>query len=318
MRMIFYALSNLLFAPLMFVGLFFYMIPIVIRRGRISGSAYEPFSARLVWHLIGVRPDTATLKLSTVMPATNPFSMWLLVRPLAWASLMSGFVPAALEFPPRRPLKLPSLITARTEFLDAALRDHVEAGDQVVILGAGWDTRAWGSLANRGVQVWEVDAPATQAAKQAAVDGAGLDASAVEFVACDFNRQNWLEALKQHGFSQDRRTFVLWEGVSMYLDAAAIRETFETVASLPAGSRIACDFLAEEWLSGGFIGALVKFGGGLAYGERFRSGLPTMPGFESALTVYLGSCGLNLEAAWRTGDPGAEQSPFWGLLVARR
>ena len=53
------------------IGFGFYMVPILRARGRVSGTAYEPFNARLLYHLIGSRPDAAALQLARGLPATG-------------------------------------------------------------------------------------------------------------------------------------------------------------------------------------------------------------------------------------------------------
>src|SRR5262245_62116649 len=65
-------------------------------------------------------------------------------------------------------------LAARTRFYDAVVTGALDAGiDQVVLVGAGYDSRAW-RLARPGVRYYEVDHPATQAAKRAhAPDGDG-------------------------------------------------------------------------------------------------------------------------------------------------
>ncbi len=147
--------------PIYVIGLGFYMVPILLARGRVSGTAYEPFTGRLLYHLLGTRPDAASLQLAPGLPAANRGTLNLLVRPMAWVSRVTGFVPKAFLYPPLRPTSEGAMVGARCEFLDKALRDHVAAGDQVVILGAGWDTRAYGLLAGRDAALFEVDALAT-------------------------------------------------------------------------------------------------------------------------------------------------------------
>ena len=93
----------------------------------------------------------------------------------------------------------------------------------MVILGAGWDTRAYGLLKDKELAIFEVDAPATQAAKRSAIEATGLDASGATFVSCDFNNQSWLDAVKEKGVCQDLGTFIRWEGVTMYLEEPAIQ-----------------------------------------------------------------------------------------------
>jgi methyltransferase (TIGR00027 family) len=91
--------------------------------------------------------------------------------------MAAGFLPkpfaaantALRRRPFRRLARTPTLtfLAARTRFFDDAVTDGFEAGaSQVVIVGAGYDSRAW-RLARPGVRCFEVDHPATQADKRA-------------------------------------------------------------------------------------------------------------------------------------------------------
>ena len=63
------------------------------------------------------------------------------------------------------------MMALRTKTIDAAVCDAIHDGTtQLVILGAGLDGRAWRMNELRGVRVFEVDHPATQAFKRAHVD----------------------------------------------------------------------------------------------------------------------------------------------------
>ncbi len=206
-----------------------------------------------------------------------------------------------------------ALIGARCEFLDQALLDGVAEGDQVVILGAGWDTRAYGLLENMEIPIFEVDAPATQAVKLSALHKTRIDASQVTFVSCDFNRQSWLDALREHGFDQSQRTFILWEGTTMPLEAHAVQSTLQAVSTLPAGSSIAFDFFGREWLNT-FRGKMAEWGVNATYGEPFIFGFPIKPDFHEPLRRYLQEHGLALERAQSLGDEG--RLPCGGLALA--
>ena len=315
MRLLLYVLLNVLVVPIFVIGMGFYMVPILFARGRVSGTTYEPFNGRLLYHLMGSRPDAAALQLASGLPATNRAVMALGIKPLAWAARVTGYVPGFLQYPPPRPAPLMAMIGARCELFDQAMLDHVTAGDQVVILGAGWDTRAYGLLKGRNLTIFEVDAPATQAVKRAAIEETGLDASRVTFVSCDFNRQSWLGALEERGFDRTKRTFILWEGVTMYLEEQAIQSTLRTVSTLPAGSRIAFDFVGRERLDS-FIGRIGRFSIAMFYGEPIVFGFPVMPNLSTAMSTYLGTHGLELERDAGIGDDGKGGPLFYGLVVA--
>ena len=127
----------------------------------------------------------------------------------------------------------------RTRVLDDVLRHAVAEGiDQVVILGAGLDARAWRLAELAGATVFEVDHPVTQSYKQRRV-GAGR----VRFVPVNFEVQTAAEALVSAGFDASRPAAVIWEGVVMYLPPAAIDHTLSTMRQVLApGSRLAVSY----------------------------------------------------------------------------
>jgi methyltransferase (TIGR00027 family) len=110
-------------------------------------------------------------------------------------------------------------IVARTHHMDAIVRGEVAAGlDRIVILRAGYDTRAYRMReALVGVQVVEVDLPATSRDKRARlVKALGSLPPEVTYIEVDFNRQSLLESLGEHGHELSMRTLFLLSGVSMF------------------------------------------------------------------------------------------------------
>ncbi len=122
----------------------------------------------------------------------------------------------------------------RVAYIDARVRRAVAAPRsiaQVVLLGAGLDTRA-ARLASQGVRFFEVDHPDSQADKLERItklDGYPRDAAT--YVTCDFERDDFIERLVASGFAADRRTLFVWEGVTPYLTEAAVRGTLKRLAS---------------------------------------------------------------------------------------
>lgn len=118
---------------------------------------------------------------------------------------------------------------------------------QVVILGAGYDTRA-ARLPRAGVSFFEVDHPATQASKRerlAQLGGYPVDAA--RYVTCNFEREDPIERLAASGFDPKQPALVIWEGVVPYLTEAAIRATATRLASgLDPRSLVAFDFVGKK------------------------------------------------------------------------
>jgi methyltransferase (TIGR00027 family) len=134
-------------------------------------------------------------------------------------------------------------ITLRVAKIDAeieaavahrALRDRDRACRQLVLLGAGLDTRAFRLDSLAGVDVFEVDHPATQAYKRrktAALLPHDLRARSLAFVPVDFERDSLADALEKAGFRADIPAVWAWEGVVMYLTDDAVRRTLADIAS---------------------------------------------------------------------------------------
>jgi methyltransferase (TIGR00027 family) len=128
--------------------------------------------------------------------------------------------------------------------LDAALRSGAE---QVVVLGAGYDSRAFRFAELLGSRpVFELDHPATQERKERILRGLARRKSLPEVdlrrVPIDFQRESVEKRLDACDFDRTRPTFFVWEGVSMYLTRAAVKATLSTIAKIaPAGSELVFD-----------------------------------------------------------------------------
>lgn len=136
-------------------------------------------------------------------------------------------------------------VALRTRYIDECVERALAAGvAQVVVLGAGLDTRA-ARLASAGVRFFEVDHPASQEEKRsrlAALQGYPLRATT--FVACDFEHDDFIERLTSAGFDPNRRSVFVWEGVVYYLVEEAARSTLRRIATeLHPSSLLVFDYL---------------------------------------------------------------------------
>lgn len=123
------------------------------------------------------------------------------------------------------------MIALRTTAIDAAVRNAIVAGaTQLVILGAGYDGRAWRMPELAGVKVFEVDHPATQSDKRRHLAELPPPIGTVNFVSIDFERESLGAVLDCAGHDRASPTCWLWEGVVMYLTREAMRSTLADVA----------------------------------------------------------------------------------------
>ena len=134
----------------------------------------------------------------------------------------------------------------RHRFIDDHLAAALDAGvAQVVLLGAGYDTRAY-RFADQldGRPVFEVDLAPISRAKAATIAKHAdefPDANVVR-VEIDFESQALADVLADAGFDVGGPTFFIWEGVPMYLTRAAVKATLDAVHELSGdGSQIAHD-----------------------------------------------------------------------------
>lgn len=122
-------------------------------------------------------------------------------------------------------------IALRTVAIDAAVRAALAGGvTQLVILGAGYDGRAWRMSELSGVRVFEVDHPATQGDKRAHLSELPPRKLPVSFVSIDFERESLDAVLERAGHDRSLTTCWIWEGVVMYLTRDAMRTTLAAIA----------------------------------------------------------------------------------------
>lgn len=143
-------------------------------------------------------------------------------------------------------------LVARCRYIDDYLQTCLETGlDQLVILGAGLDSRAYRFEQLTGhVDVFEVDHPATQQVKLGKLDKIlGKRPGHVTYVPIDFNQET-LHKLFDFGYSPQVRTLFIWEGVVHYLIAEAVDQTLEFVRQHSgSGSSIIFDYVYTSALT---------------------------------------------------------------------
>ena len=214
----------------------------------------------------------------------DPLASRVLDRPLRAAAALSGapvlggVVPWFVDR--RWPGPRPSAV-ARTRVIDDWLERAIEAGlDQLVVLGAGYDSRALRIPGADRLTVFEVDHPDTQGAKRELLEASpGGFPGHVRLVPVDFERDELGAALDAAGFRAGARTFTIWEGVVSYLTPAAVDATLRwVVAGGAPGSRLALTYVHR-----GLIDGSVEFPGSGPWVDSVRrAGEPFVFGFDPA------------------------------------
>ena len=142
---------------------------------------------------------------------------------------------------------------ARTRHFDEALRQEARTGiEQLVLLGAGYDSRPFRFRdLLRGIRIFEIDHPATQARKQQMLKRAGKASPPnLSYLPVDFNKQPLRQALVDCGFAMQKRTLFLWEGVSYYLPQPVVEEVLDFVGNCAPESSIVFDYATRRFVNG--------------------------------------------------------------------
>lgn len=178
-------------------------------------------------------------------------------RPLfndPWAERIAG--PEGHEIAKRFDLRFPPMelwLALRVAYFDRLIDLAIDrlSARQIVLLGAGYDTRA-ARLPRAGVRFFEVDHPATQSAKRERLAGLdGYPADAATYVACDFERDDPVDRLAASGFAAHEPALVIWEGVVAYLTEAVVRATAIRLATgFDPRTLLAFDFLGKNHATG--------------------------------------------------------------------
>ena len=209
-------------------------------------------------HLVALGRALADLGLAHVPNFHDPTARFFLNEKgkRSLAKVEQGAQAARPGFRVRAARGMADMMALRTVAIDAAVRSAIAAGaTQLVILGAGYDGRAWRMSELAGVKVFEVDRPGTQQDKRARVTELPPPVGVVSFVSIDFERESLDAVLKTAGHDASVPTCWIWEGVVMYLTRQAMHATVAAIGGRSAiGSTLIVNYHTAH---SGFIGRLM-------------------------------------------------------------
>lgn len=251
----------------------------------------------------------------TARPALDPHAVHFLspllrlvdalARPRLGHRLVTGLID-------RRWPGVRTSVVARTRLIDDTICDLAGDVDQLVVLGAGFDSRAHRLDCVRRLPVIEVDHPATQARKRRLLAADGLIADdRVAYAATDFLHAALDDVLARAGHDRTRRTLFLWEGVTNYLSPDAVAATLGWCSTAPAGSHVLFTYVDRRVLDDptSFHGADHVLATSRRAGEELTFGIA-----PTELATYLAARGLDL-----VDDTGAAdyRASYYGASAER-
>lgn len=278
-----------------------------------SITALKILGYRWLFHYFRTREDEATVKITKALPTASHYGMLGVYGAAIIANRICGFSKRLVK--PSEPGKESFLTFApsRTVFFDRVMEKHLPSMYQVVLLGAGFDSRPFKFCQGKQVKVFELDEARTQQLKIEALEKAGLllpEHDWITFVPVDFEQEAWVEKLVESGFDTSKKTFFLWEGVTPYLTGEAIKQALKTVAtSSGKGSVITFDYISKKIQSGKMAKA-VKMHGDASIGFLF--GIDHEKNPRETVETLLKEAGLSVGEIYLMGEGGK----FGGLVEA--
>lgn len=320
----FFRVIQLTLLPLGTAG-YLWAVPKLLRYSRrtgVSATLMASLYTRYMQHRLGTRPDEPAAQLMRVMPNVSRNGFALETAPTLVAHVITGYVPRIYRYPYEGAPPLRHQQTARTSFYDAALTRHLPDVGQLVILGAGLDTRIFRLVPEerlvqgKRIRCFEVDRPRSQEFKLRMLKNAGLPGDLATYVAADFRTEDWFEKLVAAGFDPAVPAFFLWEAVTMYLDRPSVEATLRRIAGTAAGTVVAFDYFSAEVIASrsplmGYARAATKF-----TGEPLTFGLDNAPPAKERAKEFVGAFGLTLEEHRNFGTATLRRPAPAGFLTA--
>nr|WP_260402230.1 class I SAM-dependent methyltransferase [Flavobacterium notoginsengisoli] len=149
--------------------------------------------------------------------------------------------------------KIPGALSsgiARTKYIDDLLKNAISKGvKQVIILGAGFDTRAVRLDFLKAIPVIEIDHPNTSNFKaQVYKNRIGEIPTNIRFLQIDFNKQDLDQLALENNLDFSKPTAIIWEGVTNYLTEDAVKNTFSFISKFASNSHIIFTYVHKNIL----------------------------------------------------------------------
>jgi len=194
---------------------------------------------RTIFHNAGLINDPYAVHflplLVRLIPMVNTCFRWITSAP-ALDSAKSGIL---------------GFVLGRTVMGQDAIANAIKRGyKNIVLLGAGFDTKFHRCEIPKSIKLFEVDSRPTQEAKLKVLEKLGGKHNFqvnkdIVYTTVDFNTQNFVDRLEECGFDASQPTLFLWEGVIYYLDPEAVTTTLKLIRERVAEADIFLDIFRE-------------------------------------------------------------------------
>jgi len=282
------------FIPLAVVGVAVvaYKQILVSKRLDASQTGIETLNARWTMHMFGMRDDVPSKQLAEAIPNTSVLGLSFCLIPLWVKYKISGTLALYPRAPQEGSETLLDWFPVRTLYIDRILDRAAPDMEQFVLIGSGYDSRAYLCSEKHRMKCFELDRAGTQRLKTDALTKAGIESSHVNFIPVDFECENAFDKLSEAGWDPSRKTLFLFEGVTLYLEEETVRTTLRYIAERAApGSVLTLDIYAQKVIDD----LTRRTRRVLEYtNEALSFGLPFETDFERVLADFIESEDLRL------------------------
>ena len=301
-----FIIVQILFIPIAIVGLIlvFFKQTYVSRKLGVSSTAIEVINGRWAMDIFGLRKDSASVRLNRVLPNNSLPGLWMCLFPIYLQYKISGKIIIYPSIPKPGEEGLANIVISRTIYFDNIINESKDKVEQFVVMGAGFDTRCYGDLKNSNLKFFELDQEKTQKLKIKYLKKAGIDTSDVIYVGVNFSTEHWYEKLEKAGYDPNKKSIFLWEGVTLYLSEADVRNTLKEIKEHAAsGSIVTADFYAKSFVTGEYAPGMKSSLGVLKItDEELGFGIDFSSDYNEALKSFIESENLKVGDSYFMGN----------------
>ncbi|WP_438465401.1 class I SAM-dependent methyltransferase [Marinomonas sp. PE14-40] len=218
-------------------------------------------------------------------------------------------------------------IVAKSRAIDDLLEEALSEGSiqQLVFLGAGYDTRAYRYKEQlTRTRIFEIDHPEILERKKSLIDKRQLNLDNLIYCAADFEGKDEFTThwLQEQGIKLDVKTLFIIDGVSYFISPEAFDNVVEVITQFKEGSELIFDYAYHEILENKTYRGSEEFKASLeGMGEPVVNGIK-----ENEISTYLRSFNLkmldlfhpdDLEQNYLTGSNGQSTKPYGFLDIVR-
>ncbi len=252
LSIIVYVFVQIIFLPLLIIGALLILIKqfTVSRYLKISSTAVDVVSVRWAMNIFGIKEDKTSAQLFRHLPNASLIGHWMVMYPTYLRYRISNKYNGFFSSKESGKEFFGNPITNRTLYFDKYITNHKDSAKQLVVLGAGFDTRCYGTLSGGCPNLYEIDLPNTQEIKIKTLKKANIDASKVNFVTADLRSGDWSKKLIDKGFDPTLKSVFLLEGITVYLNEDDVLDILTKISDITVkGSAVLVDFYSSKFVN---------------------------------------------------------------------